>query len=240
MRAILEANRSGSPVVPPADVTPPEKPHEFFVDYEYFTNVNVDFETQWPSLEGMEMIFMIGLGWEAGGEWRYEAFTAAAEDLIGEMGMFDHFFQRLDELTGGVFTNQEGTALFHWTSAEVWQTKRAAERHQLPADHPLHALPWVDLQKTFLDGPVAIPGSWDFGLKSMVKALSEHDPDYAVLWPGELDEGLRVMVMGWEAYQNPQPLETDELQAISQYLETDCKTLWQILRWLRFKNNERL
>jgi uncharacterized protein len=63
--------------------------------------------------------------------------------------------------------------------------------------------------------------------------LSKYDPEYAVHWPGDLDEGLRVMVMGWNAYQHPQPLETEELNKISQYLETDCKALWQILRWLR-------
>jgi hypothetical protein len=91
----------------------------------------------------------------------------------------------------------------------------------------------VDLNKVFLDGPGAIPGSWDFGLKSMAKALSEHDSEYAVHWPGELDEGLRVMVMGWKAYQSPTPLETYEMITIRQYLEIDCKALWQILRWLR-------
>ena len=176
---------------------------------------------------------MVGLGWESGGEWRYETIIAAAEGLSQELAMFDRFIQRLEALTGGAFTDGGQTALYHWTGAEVWQAKRAAERHQLPADHPLRKLPWVDLQKAFLDGPGAIPGSWDFGLKSMAKALSEHDPQYAFLWSGELDEGLRVMVMGWEAYQDAQPLETDELQAISHYLETDCKALWQILRSLR-------
>jgi uncharacterized protein len=233
MRAVLQANRSNSPVMPPAGVIPSQKSFEFFVDYEYFTNVNVDFEAQWPTLEGQEMIFMVGLGWEFGGEWRYETIIAAAEDSAQELAMFDRFIQRLDDLTGGSFTDGGQTALYHWTGAEVWQSKRAAERHQLPADHPLRKLPWVDLQKAFLDGPGAIPGSWDFGLKSMAKALSEYDPQYAAVWPGELDEGLRVMVMGWGAYQDPQPLETYELQAISQYLETDCKALWQILGWLR-------
>ena len=104
MRAVLQANRSGTPVVPPAGAIPPQKSHEFFVDYEYFTNVNVDFESQWPSLEGMEMIFMVGMGYDVGGEWRYETIIASAEDLSGELAMFDRFIERLDELTGGAFT----------------------------------------------------------------------------------------------------------------------------------------
>ena len=85
MRAVLQANRSGSPVVPPAGVIPPQKPFEFFVDYEYFTNVNVDFEAQWPTLDGMEIIFMIGLGWGTRGVWHYETFIAEAEDFPPSM-----------------------------------------------------------------------------------------------------------------------------------------------------------
>jgi hypothetical protein len=69
----------------------------------------------------------------------------------------------------------------------------------------------------------------------MARALSVLDPEFSVEWPEELDEGLRVMVMGWQAYQNLRPLETYEMDTIRQYLEIDCKALWQILRYLRFK-----
>jgi uncharacterized protein len=71
IRAVLAANRSGVAVLPPGGKIPPRKPFEFYVDFEYFTNVNVDFERQWPALDGCEMVYMIGLGWDEAGEWHF-------------------------------------------------------------------------------------------------------------------------------------------------------------------------
>ncbi|HLE15231.1 MAG TPA: hypothetical protein VI776_10820, partial [Anaerolineales bacterium] len=95
MRAILQANRSQSPVLPPSDLLPPRKPFEFYVDYEYFTNLNVDFERQWPGLEGCEMVFLIGVGWEQDAGWSYETLIAAGEGQRQEGELFERFISRL-------------------------------------------------------------------------------------------------------------------------------------------------
>jgi uncharacterized protein len=233
IRAVLQANRSGVPLLPPPDSIPGKRPFEFFVDFEYFTNVNVDFETQWPALEGKEMVFMIGVGQEDAGSWRYKAFVAEAEDQAGELGMFEAFLDYVGAETHGATRDDSRVALYHWTSAEVWQSRRAADRLQLAEDHPLRGLPWVDLQKPFLDGPGGVPGAWSYGLKAVAGALGELHPEYATQWPGDLDQGLRAMVMGWQAYQSPEPAASEEMQVITQYLEADCQALWNILRWLR-------
>lgn len=233
IRAILQANRSGSAVPPPPDSIPPQKEFEFFIDFEYFTNVNVDFEAQWPTLQGCEMIFMIGVGWEERGNWRFAAFVAEAEDQDQEPKMFEEFLHHLQSATNGALLDDATTALYHWTGSEVWQTRRAADRHQLPEEHPLRRLPWVDLQKVFLNGPGAVPGAWDYGLKTVAKALGELNPNFASQWPGDLNEGLQAMVMGWKAYETPNPAATEEMQILPQYLEADCKALWKVLSWLR-------
>ena len=237
MRAILQANRGKSPVLPPPDLLPPRKPFEFYVDYEFFTNLNVDFERQWPGLEGCEMVFLIGVGWEQDAAWRYETLVAAGEDHRQEWDLFERFIQRLASLTDGAFSDPQRTALYHWTGAEPRQTQRAADRQQLAggkrSDAPLRRLPWVDLQKVFLDGPVALPGALDYGLKSVAKALGEFDPQFMTHWLAGFDEGLQAMVMGWKAYQAADPLQTQEMRTLTGYLEADCKALWNILRWLR-------
>ena len=233
IRAILQANRGKSPVLPPPDLLPPRKPFEFYVDYEYFTNLNVDFERQWPGLEGCEMVFLIGMGWEQDTAWRYETLIAAEEDQRQEGDLFERFIQRLASLTGGAFSDPQRAALYHWTGAELRQTQRAADRQQLISDAPLRRLPWFDLQKVFLDGPIALPAALDYGLKSVAKALGEFDPQFTTQWPEGFDEGLQAMVMGWKAYQAANPLQTQEMRALTEYLEADCKALWNILRWLR-------
>ena len=41
------------------------------------------------------------------------------------------------------------------------------------------------------------------------------------------------MVMGWRAYQEPEPLETPEMALLTDYLEADCRALLAVLRWMR-------
>jgi len=39
--------------------------------------------------------------------------------------------------------------------------------------------------------------------------------------------------MGWEAYDQPNPIHTKEMTTLTEYLEADVKGLWQMLKWLR-------
>ena len=233
IRSILKANRSRTPVVPNAVLVPKAKEFEFYVDFEYFTNVNVDFETQWPTLEGYEMIFMVGVGWEERGDWKFETFISSAEKPDEERRMIEAFLGVLQTRTNGAFLDGSRAVYYHWSSAEVWQGTRAADRHGFPKDHPLRRLPWSDLQKVFVDGPASIPGAWNFKLKEVAKALSAVHAAFATEWPGDLDKGLRAMVMGWNAYKEADPLKSHEMGLLKAYLEADCKALWNILRWLR-------
>ncbi|MDA2935270.1 ribonuclease H-like domain-containing protein [Acidobacteria bacterium AH-259-D05] len=233
IRAILEANRSGSPLALSSDIIPSEKQFEFYVDFEYFTNVNVDFSRQWPSLEGTEMIFMVGIGWEKGDSWFFKTFIAEAEDQEHEREMLEKFLGFLQAETAGASTDNSETALYHWTSAEVWQSRRASDRHELPESHPLRILPWCDLQKVFLNSPSAMPGAWGYGLKEVAKALGKFDKAFDTEWPGDLDEGLRAMVMGWQAYKKNNPLQSEEMSNLIPYLEADCKALCNVLKWMR-------
>jgi uncharacterized protein len=233
IRAVLAANRTGQPLFPPPEALPPRKPCEFFVDFEYFTNVDVDFERQWPTLEGHEMIFMIGLGWEEGERWRFEPLIAEAEELQAERRLLERFVELLQARSQGALADPSQVALYHWTAAEVWQTQRAADRHALPAGHPLRHLPWCDLHKIFLDGPAAVPGAFGYGLKEVAAAVGACSPAHATQWAGDLDQGLNAMVMGWKAYQQPAPLDTREFQLLREYLGSDCAALRNILEWLR-------
>jgi len=233
VRAILEANRTGKPVLPPKSLVPVPKNFEFFVDYEFFQNENFDCQTQWPTLQGCSMIFMAGVGYEENGEFKYDQFIAETECLDAELKMLTNFVSFLETRTDGACCDPSQTALYHWTPPEVWQSENAADNHQLPTDHTLRRLPWVDLNRLFLDGPAAIPGCFNTRLKHVAKTLGKLDPQYDPAWPEELAEGLGAMVMGWNAYAAPKPLETIEMKLLQEYLAADCRALWQILRWVR-------
>lgn len=233
MRTILQANSTGKPIRPDPSLLPPKRNNEFFVDFEFLTNVNVDFEKQWPTLEGCEMVFMIGVGRIVDGLWTFRSFVACEENRNGEDEMFRHFIEYLNQATEGHFTDPLNTALYHWTGAEVGQSCRACDRLALPPDHALRKLPWCDIQKPFLAGPAALPGAWGYGLKDIAKALGKLHPDIGVQWPESLQEGLRAMVMGWHAYASGDPLRSNEMAVLNTYLEIDCLAVLSVLKWLR-------
>ena len=173
------------------------------------------------------MIFMIGVGWQEHGEWHFRCFVAAREHPDAEQEMFGKFLAFLHQQ--GVFDPDRTAALYHWSPAEISQSKGAAERHGLER---LTDLPWVDVRKVFADAPIGVPGAWAYGLKEVVKAVGAYAPGYRSPWPEDLSSGLSAMVMGWEAYDHPEPLETKEMTTLTEYLEADVKGLWQVLRWL--------
>lgn len=229
IRAVLKANRSHRATPIPSGIVPKAKKHEGFVDFEYFPDLRCRYDEPWPKcLDGHEMVFLIGYGWEEAGRWRYKQFVAERESLDAEKKMWKQFLAFLE--SKGVLNPDADACLWHFTPAEVWQSDRAAIRCGLPA---LSNLPWCDLQKSVLDLPFACPGAWSFGLKPLVKALSKIAPDYAVKWPTELGDGAAAAVVGWIMYDEEEPLKTREYDLLGQYLEIDCKSMWQLLRWMR-------
>jgi predicted RecB family nuclease len=210
---------------------PPQKRFEFFVDFEFFSSINVDFERQWPTLDGCEMIFMIGVGWVEEGTWHEQQFIAARESHVAERELLERFASFIVEQTDGAF-DKATTAIYHWTPAECSQLAGAVRRHALPPNHMLGQLPWVDLCAICETNACAVPGAWSYGLKKVAHALAQLDPALDPQWPNGLGDGLAAQVMGWHAYRNPKPLDTPEMQMLGEYLSADCRALWKVLTWM--------
>lgn len=229
MLAIMEANRSQT-CRRVAEAAPPMRSVELFVDCEFFSNVNVDCEREWPDLRGTPMIFMIGVGWMEEDGWHYRDFIAAEETHAAELALLEDFRQFLLQQTNG---NLADCALYHWSHAERTQMQAASDRHSLVEDHLLRALPWDDLELRCRQHACAIPGAWSYSLKSIGHALTALDPSYDPEWPLDLGEGGTAQVMGWYAYQCPDPLNSYEMRQLRSYLAADCRATYQVLRWLR-------
>lgn len=228
IRAVLRANQTGTVTRIKPTRLPAEKSFELYVDFETFNNLNVDFDKEWPTLQGCEMIFMIGVAWVENNSLRYQAIIADTESQAGERRLLEDFEKLIRSRTNGSTIDSSSTVLFHWTSAEVWQLKRACDRQDFEASHPLRNLPWFDLQKeVFLAEPIGVPGAWGYGIKEVVPSLG------LLQWPGDLDDGLRASVAGWKGYQSSRPLESSDMQIVVQYNEVDCKALHELVKWLR-------
>ena len=226
LRAILKANKTGKASDIPSNLVPRRADTEIMLDVEYLSSLRPNFD-EWPLLPGTPMIFMVGCGYKEGGKWRFRRFTAEEETHEAEAKMLRKF---LSFLRGrGVFDPAKTAALYHFSSAEVWQARQAAQRHGL---WQLETLPFIDLREVFLNGPICLPGCWNFGLKEITQALGEYAPRYKVEWPDGMS-GQAAQVAGWAAYDEEEPLKTDEMKLIAEYLEKDCVALERLLAWLR-------
>lgn len=241
--AILSANRAEqqTEISVPKRVVPRRRKVELFVDMEFYgAGMKADF-SDWPEMKGREMVFMIGVGYEdANGKWQFERFVASEDTLDAERVMWKEFVDYLGTL-GVIYGSAQEvdteTALYHWSAAEVHQAKRAAERVGIDV---LAKLPWVDLQKPFHNGPIALPKQWDFSIKSVSKALGEMSSEHRTDYPEGLGVGSDAMVMALRAYERGgDVVNSTEINLVTEYLEVDCKCLWQILRWLRATSGQK-
>ena len=181
------------------------------------------------------MIFMVGVGWaDEEGLWQFERFVAREESLQAEEEMLDAFIEFLQQHTGGNAGDSGRVGLYHWHHVEASLLRTSANRLDKAPDDLWRSLPWFDIEKeVFLREPIGLPGAWNYKLKAVSRALAKYDTDIDIEWPGDLDQGLQAMVMGWRAYEQPDPIGSHEMQAVIDYNEVDCKALWKILSWLR-------
>ncbi len=227
LRAVLKANKTGKPSEIPSSAVPKRRDVELFLDMEYLSSLCADF-TDWPTLSGTPMVFMIGVRYKEDGEWRFKRFTAEEESHGAEVKMLRTFLSFLRK--HGVFDPMKTVALYCWGSAEATAAHQAAQRHGL---WQLENLPWVDLCRIATDTPICLVNQWSFGLKEVAEALGEYAPYYRVTWPEGLNSGSAAQIAAWEAYDDDEPLKTPEMRLIADYLSCDTLACERILAYWR-------
>lgn len=130
--------------------------------------------------------------------------------------------------------------IIHWSSAEPVSLETAynAARSRHPdADWP-PALPWFDfLVRVIRAAPVAVTGSFNFGLKSIVKAMHAAGM-IETMWGDGPTDGLGAMVSAWwcdqEAARTSVPmLELNLMCEIAAYNAVDMRAMADIVRFVR-------
>ena len=99
-------------------------------------------------------------------------------------------------------------------------------------------LPWYDLLvRVVRAAPLGVTGAFGFGLKAI--ALGMHAQGHiATVWGDGPADGMGAMVGAWwcasEAARSGGSLRDQSLMAeIGRYNEVDCRTMAEILDWLR-------
>ncbi len=243
--AVVAANQASAPTVVPEEIQT-DGPWraaptvEFHVDFETVSNLDDDF-TMLPRLGGQALLIQIGCGHSGtDGSWIFRQWTVDALTVAEERRIIDGWIAHMAETcaAGGVALDQ--ARICHWSAAEPVNLESAYNaarvRHQ-DAGWPT-PLPWFDvLERVIRAEPVAVTGAFNFGLKSIAKAM--HAAGFiSTTWADGPADGLGAMVTVWaaarEAAATGTPLSAHPLIVeIARYNEVDCRVMSEILGWLR-------
>ena len=245
LQKILEVNTDDGPPIRPQHIAKTRDdwhdtlPVEFFVDFEFCSDLSDDF-SMLPEKGGQPIIFMIGCGHLEQGEWRFCSFVV--KNLTGEEEhrIIMEWVNHMALVKGNLDASGEEPRIFHWSPAEVTVLEKAFNsaraRHGARATWP--DLGWYDfLAKVMQEEPVVVRGALKFGLKAIANAMHDHGL-IETNWAESPVDGLGAMVGAWRCEEERQrtgdPIDEMHLmQEIARYNEIDCKTMMEIVRYLR-------
>jgi hypothetical protein len=241
---VLAVNRAGGPLVLPEHIPGDEGgwrtegPLELYVDFETVSTLGDDF-TAMPQAGGQTLIFQVGMGrWEQG-RWCFEQWTCDRLTPDAEARMLDAFTGRVRQLCMARGIALGDARLIHWWEAEVVAYESGPVSAM--ARHPGNlwpALPWFDfLTRVVQAAPVTVKGAFDFGLKSLAKAMHAAGL-IETTWDEGPGDGMGAMIGAFwcdrEAARMGVSMRDLPLMAgIGKYNEVDCRAMGELVRWLR-------
>ena len=209
------------------------KENEIFVDFETISDIFTDL-ADLPLQTTTERLFMIGVGFiNNEGVFEYKNFTCNQLTSQEEKRIIYEFLEWLEL--------KEKPKIFYW-SAEPSIWFRTIKRHNISltdAQSPISNtnIKWCDLYRLFKTEPIVIRGCLDYSLKSVAKAMKNHNMINCSIEDNTCNSGMLAMLHAWK-YYNSNRVETEIMNSISLYNQFDCKVLYEILNYLRTYNNQ--
>jgi uncharacterized protein len=210
--------------------------NEIYVDFETISDIFTDF-TELPKQYPSDMIFMIGLGYVNNNKWTYKNFICKEATYEEEYRIMNEFITFIKE-------EKDEPVLNFWCAEEKFWNK--AESRQFDLAHKNNdnerkdnisdnwkINSWCNLYDIFIQEPIIIKNSFNFGLKSIAKAMYGHNMIKTHI-ESSCNSGMTAMINANNCYKNEKtPDECNIMQDISKYNEFDCKVLWEIIQYLR-------
>lgn len=213
---------------------------EFFLDFETLnSNFGSIIKEGIISYDSNQYIFMIGVGYENKGEWIYQTFIMKEKNEMSELNMINDFLKYTSNVIKKF--NKKQAKFYHWSHAETTAYANFKKRH-LDNNFCDKNFTFYDLYKLFYNEPVVVKGALNFSLKSIAKALYNHNMIKSS-WDSSspCSNGLAAMILANEIYEkvNKNTIDniTDDpvMREIVKYNEIDCKVMWEIHSLIREK-----
>ncbi len=199
---------------------------EIYIDFETLNgNIGqVEFKTEFK----IGFIFMAGIGWEENNEFKYKSFILENNTDIDEYNMISNMWKFIENKKKEL--NKKEIKLIHYTNAEINFYKIFKNKHNKVID--INNFNRLDLHKVFLDNNVIVRGALNFSLKTIVKAMNKHKM-IETKWDNDMN-GLNAMMLAYNIYNSDKVnIDNDIMRDIEKYNMIDCKSMWDILLYLR-------
>lgn len=211
-------------------------PSDFYIDFEtldenfFLKNNSINIEN---SKSFTHFIFMIGVGYEYKGEWKYKVFKCDNYTQSEEKRILKKFKKFLNKKTKKLNKDQNfPTRLIHWSKAEKSFLSNALDRHPELISSWNKNEEWLDLYEMFTSEPITINGALTFKLKEIAKAMHKHK-FINTTWDSGVQDGLNAMNLASEYYTEQNEITIEKFNHVTKYNEVDCKTLYEMLKFLR-------
>lgn len=243
---ILDINRQTKDIIRPSFInwdrenwkTKDQECIEFYLDFETLnSNFGSIIKEGIISYDNNQFIFMIGVGYENNGNWIYKTFVMKEKHENFELSMFQDFHKYISIVMNEF--NKKKAKFYHWSPAEPTAYNNFKKRH---IENSFYDMNFYDLIKVFQNEPIVVNGALNFSLKTIAKALYNHNMIKSSWDSSSLcSNGLNAMILANEIYEKvnnktiSNPLDYPIMKEIIKYNEIDCKVMWEIHNLIREK-----
>lgn len=198
----------------------------FYVDFETINSILMNSNKN-LSLE-RDYIFMIGIGWTIPNNnvWNYECLYINNLSEFEEEELIKKFNNKIKILENKYNTKAN---IIHWSSAEVINYNKINRLYNNKFDN----INWFDLLKFFKDNNILVLDCLNFSLKTIAQNMFKHGLIKSN-WNETMSSGVDAMFYAWKEFNNSNSIcNSDKFKEIIKYNEIDCKTMYEILEYLR-------
>ena len=212
--------------------------NNFYVDFETITDIFSPMN-EIPIQNKTNQIFMIGVGWEENGIWKYKHFTCKSLSLDEEYTIMNDFCIFLYKNI-----TKKDTLIYFWNAeCKIWNNaqKRQYERNDVTEQQrenisnnwSLDTDIWFDLYKLFTQSPIVIKDCYNYKLKNIAKNMYNHGLIKTKL-ESNCNNGMLAAVNAYNIYmKHKHPLTSKGMKDIIKYNEFDVCVLWDIIKYLK-------
>lgn len=209
-------------------------PTDFYIDYETINESYIKLEDR-INIHNSKLlsgyIFMIGVGYEVDGEWKFKSFTCRDYTLDEEKRIVGEFQDFVKEEKKRVDPQDEyPIRFFHWAHVEKTLLESFFQRsNTIWRDYC--EIRWVDMCSVFTSNPIVVKGALTFKLKDIAKALYKAGLIRTSWTDDKMSDGMMAMTTAIDYYFGDR--NRDIMDSIERYNMIDCKVIWEIVACLR-------